>query len=190
MSGQSLFAFLNSGAFAERENHGQIAGIILSLAATAVEVRKLITHGALNAAFATSRDVENAGGDVQKDLDVVADGLFLQAMQGKAVALYGSEENAQPILLDPEHSLALAIDPLDGSSNIETNVSIGTIFSILPVAGDPRADPRRRSFSPARRNSPRVSSSTGRNWRWCSPSAPARRIFIHSSRYGDFIEGL
>ena len=112
MSGQSLFAYLNSGAFAQRENHTEIASVIIALAKAAVEVRKMTTQGALNAAFAASRSERNADGDVQKDLDVVADGIFLQAMQGQPVALYGSEENAQPILIDPDRTLALAIDPL------------------------------------------------------------------------------
>jgi fructose-1,6-bisphosphatase I len=96
-------------------------------------VRKLTTQGALNAGFASSRDSANTDGDIQKDLDVVADGIFLEAIRQVPVALYGSEENTGAILIDPAKPLALAIDPLDGSSNIETNVSIGTIFSILPV---------------------------------------------------------
>ena len=44
-----------------------------------------------------------------------------------------SEEQEQALELDPQGSLAVAIDPLDGSSNIDTNVSIGTIFSIYPA---------------------------------------------------------
>ena len=77
-----------------------------------------------------SEAVSNTDGDIQKDLDVVADGIFLQAIREVPVALYGSEENTGAILIDPAKPLALAIDPLDGSSNIETNVSIGTIFLI------------------------------------------------------------
>ena len=59
-------------------------------------------------------------------------------------------------LSDADHAryqdapLALAIDPLDGSSNIETNVSIGTIFSILPALGAPDADPAASFLQPGR----------------------------------------
>ena len=62
-------------------------------------------------------------------------------MRHAPVALYASEELEQPVLLDKDAPLAIAIDPLDGSSNIDTNVSIGTIFSLLPATGAPDADP-------------------------------------------------
>ena len=187
MSGQSLFAYLNSGVFAQRENHTEIASVIVAMARAAVDVRKMTTQGALNAAFATSRDERNADGDVQKDLDVVADGIFLQAMQGQPVALYGSEENAHPILLDPDKPLAVAIDPLDGSSNIETNVSIGTIFSIMPVARDPRSDPD-ASFMQSGTN--QLASGFfiyGPQLAFVLTVGSGTKIFIHSARYGDFI---
>ena len=97
------------------------------------------------------------------------------------VAGLRSEELAEPALLDPDAPLALAIDPLDGSSNIDANVSIGTIFSILPVpatdahgpaalpaAGQPAARRRllhlraaARAGADARRAA-RISSSTRR----------------------------
>jgi fructose-1,6-bisphosphatase I len=166
MSGQSLLAFLRSGSFTQKPHSEAVSATIGALAKAALEVRKLTTQGALNVGFAASRGSANTDGDIQKDLDVVADGIFLQAIREVPVALYGSEENTGAILIDPAKPLALAIDPLDGSSNIETNVSIGTIFSILPVTGDPKSNPSGRSCSPARRNWPRVSSSTGRNWRW------------------------
>jgi fructose-1,6-bisphosphatase I len=51
------------------------------------------------------------------------------------VAIYLSEEQDAPIPLNDEGTLIVASDPLDGSSNIDTNVSIGTIFSIMPAAG-------------------------------------------------------
>ena len=98
------------------------------------------TRARSGAAFAGTRGA-NADGDVQKDLDVFADDIFLDAMRHAPVALYASEELEQPVLLDADAPLAVAIDPLDGSSNIDTNVSIGTIFSLLPATGAPDADP-------------------------------------------------
>ena len=71
----------------------------------------------------------------------IADDIFLDAMRHAPVALYASEELEQPVLLDRDAPLAVAIDPLDGSSNIDTNVSIGTIFSLLPATGAPDANP-------------------------------------------------
>ena len=78
----------------------------------------------------------NSDGDAQKALDVIADGLFLDAARQAGVAHYASEEQDAVIDLGAG-SLALAIDPLDGSSNIDTNLSVGTIFSIYRAAGSP-----------------------------------------------------
>lgn len=78
---------------------------------------------------------DNADGDAQKALDVLADAAFLAELRGTGIRWYASEEQDDVTELDPAGRLALAIDPLDGSSNIETNVSIGTIFS-LREAGD------------------------------------------------------
>lgn len=77
----------------------------------------------------------NADGDGQKALDVIADAAFVAALQGSDVAFYASEEQDHAQTLNPGGTFALAIDPLDGSSNIDVNVSIGTIFGIFP-AGD------------------------------------------------------
>ena len=89
---------------------------------------------------------------VQKDLDVFADDIFLDAMRHAPVALYASEELEQPVLLDTDAPLAVAIDPLDGSSNIDTNVSIGTIFSLLPATGAPDDKSGRLFFAGRRSN--------------------------------------
>lgn len=80
----------------------------------------------------------NSDGDAQKALDVIADDLFLTAAKAGGVRHYASEE--QDIVLDlGAGAWALAIDPLDGSSNIDTNVSVGTIFSIYAAAELPDA---------------------------------------------------
>ena len=53
----------------------------------------------------------------------------------KSVASYLSEEQDAAVQIHDDGTVIVASDPLDGSSNIDTNVSIGTIFSILPAAG-------------------------------------------------------
>lgn len=87
----------------------------------------------------------NSDGDGQKALDILADEAFAQAMRGTGVRYYGSEERDSVVELDASGTLALAIDPLDGSSNIDANVSIGTIFSIYPAAGDGAASLLRKA---------------------------------------------
>jgi len=75
----------------------------------------------------------NTDGDTQKALDVIADEAFMSALAGSAVRFYASEEQDEIVELNPGGTLALAIDPLDGSSNIDTNVSVGAIFGIYPA---------------------------------------------------------
>ena len=188
MSGQSLLAFLRSGSFTQKPHSEAVSATIGALAKAALEVRKLTTQGALSAGFAASRGSENTDGDIQKDLDVVADGIFLQAIREVPVALYGSEENTGAILIDPAKPLALAIDPLDGSSNIETNVSIGTIFSILPVTGDPKSDPERSFLQPGTTQLAAGFFIYGPQLALVLTVGTGTRIFIHSSKFGDFIE--
>lgn len=188
MSGQSLLAFLRSGSFTQKPHSEAVSATIGALAKAALEVRKLTTQGALNAGFAASRGSSNTDGDIQKDLDVVADGIFLQAIREVPVALYGSEENTGAILIDPAKPLALAIDPLDGSSNIETNVSIGTIFSILPVAGDPKSNSEQAFLQPGTVQLAAGFFIYGPQLALVLTVGTGTRIFIHSSKYGDFIE--
>lgn len=77
----------------------------------------------------------NVQGESQKKLDVMANNEFIKALRsGKQCAGIISEENEDVVLFDDETTrnakYIVAIDPLDGSSNIEVNVPIGTIFAI------------------------------------------------------------
>lgn len=76
----------------------------------------------------------NSDGDGQKRLDVQADALFRDALRDADLRWLASEEQDQPVPMQPGGTLALAIDPLDGSSNIDTNVSVGTIFAVYSAA--------------------------------------------------------
>jgi fructose-1,6-bisphosphatase I len=73
----------------------------------------------------------NAGGDEQKKLDILANTRFIRALsKGGEVCGIISEENESFIDLANDGKYIVALDPLDGSSNIDVNVSVGTIFSI------------------------------------------------------------
>ena len=73
----------------------------------------------------------NAGGDEQKKLDILANTRFIRALsKGGEVCGIISEENESFIDVENDGKYIVAIDPLDGSSNIDVNVSVGTIFSI------------------------------------------------------------
>lgn len=83
---------------------------------------------------------KNVQGEEQQKLDVIADIRFTRALRnGGMTCAIVSEENSEIVHLNPNCRYVVAIDPLDGSSNIDVNVSIGTIFSIYkrisPVGG-------------------------------------------------------
>lgn len=111
------------------------------IARAAVQLAGIIARNGLEQALGASAGT-NSDGDTQKALDVLADDLFLQAARRAKLCHYASEEQDEVIGLAeaaPGAGWAMAIDPLDGSSNIDTNVSIGTIFSIYPAAATPEA---------------------------------------------------
>jgi fructose-1,6-bisphosphatase I len=73
----------------------------------------------------------NTGGEQQQKLDVLANIRFTRALsKGGEVCALISEETESYVDLSNDGKYVIAIDPLDGSSNIDVNVSIGTIFSI------------------------------------------------------------
>lgn len=78
---------------------------------------------------------ENVQGEVQKKLDVISNDILLDANEwGGHLAAMASEEMELPRLIPnryPHGEYLLMFDPLDGSSNIDVNVSIGTIFSVF-----------------------------------------------------------
>ena len=76
---------------------------------------------------------ENVQGEVQKSLDVITNDIFVEALQKSGcVAGMVSEEVIDPIQSTSSNGqYLLCFDPLDGSSNVNVNISVGTIFSVL-----------------------------------------------------------
>ncbi len=117
-----------------------IANTIMILAETSMTVSRLASRGPL---VQSLHDVvgDNADGDPQLGLDVMSNELFLAALRNAPVAAVASEESEGVVLMQAGAPLAVAIDPLDGTSNVDANVSIGSIFSILPMPeGDAGAE--------------------------------------------------
>jgi fructose-1,6-bisphosphatase I len=111
--------------------HGAVADVLASLTTCGVAVASLIARSAPGVDSAVVGD--NASGDTQKALDVQAELLFVEALAGSDVAAVCSEETELAIPVNAGGRLVVALDPIDGSSNIDTNAPIGTIFSILPM---------------------------------------------------------
>jgi fructose-1,6-bisphosphatase I len=116
--------------------HGAaIAAVIEAIAAASINLAEIIADGPL-AGITGQIDGTNTDGDQQKDIDIAADRLMRRALHGCPVAAILSEEQEMPEFLDPQAPLCVAMDPLDGSANLENNISVGTIFSIRPRGND------------------------------------------------------
>ena len=113
----------------------ELAEVLAVLAAVGAEVARVIQINGIDTDLSAERGV-NSDGDGQKALDVIADEMFATALAATSVRYYASEEREEVVEINPQGKLALAIDPLDGSSNIAVNVSIGTIFSIFATNGE------------------------------------------------------
>ena len=116
--------------------HGAALGdVIKAIAAAATELADLIADGPLVGITGQGGDV-NPDGDQQKDIDLAADAAIRCALRDTAVAAVLSEEAVLPETLRPTAPFCVAIDPLDGSANLENNISVGTIFSVRPRGND------------------------------------------------------
>ena len=121
----------------QRETQGINADLRL-LIETVARACKAISHavgkGAVGGMLG-SADTDNIQGEVQKKLDILSNEILLEANEwGGNLAALASEEMEHPHPIPthfPKGEYLLLFDPLDGSSNIDVNVSIGTIFSVL-----------------------------------------------------------
>lgn len=112
-----------------------LGAVVLAMCNVGIDLSRKIARGSLEGAMGAAVG-DNTDGDVQKALDIIADEHFFAALENSAVRWYASEEREDVIEVNPNGHLALATDPLDGSSNIDVNVSIGTIFSIYDAKPD------------------------------------------------------
>ncbi len=116
-------------------------GVILALALACKSVSDKVAFGAL-ADVLGGADSVNVQGEAQQKLDVIANETFVHCLQRCGdVRAMASEELDAPVFVreDGDSGYLIAFDPLDGSSNIDVNVSVGSIFSVLrvPDAGRP-----------------------------------------------------
>lgn len=126
----SLTRFLDAAAAA---GHSEAATVVTGLAEAARSITTLIQRNGISADLGEEIGGTNSDGDSQKALDVQAEEVIATHLKGTGAACLLSEEQDDPIPLNPNGNVIVAVDPLDGSSNISVNVTIGTIFSILPA---------------------------------------------------------
>jgi fructose-1,6-bisphosphatase I len=109
--------------------------LLLEVVARACKsISQSVNKGALGGVLGTAH-TENVQGEVQKKLDIIANEVLIEANEwGGHLAAMASEEMEGIHVVPhryPQGEYLLLFDPLDGSSNIDVNVSIGTIFSVL-----------------------------------------------------------
>lgn len=125
----------------QRENNhipGQLRLLIEIVARACKRIAIQVNKGALGDVLGSAH-TENVQGEVQKKLDVISNEVLIEANEwGGHLAAMASEEMDSIHLVPnryPQGEYLLLFDPLDGSSNIDVNVSIGTIFSVLRKVG-------------------------------------------------------
>lgn len=107
--------------------------LIETLMVACKEIALQLREGAL-AGIHGSTENTNVQGETQKKLDVISNDILKQVLlDDPMVHGIASEEEDEPVFGSPEGRFLVTFDPLDGSSNIDVNVSVGTIFSILEV---------------------------------------------------------
>ncbi|MFO1115846.1 MAG: class 1 fructose-bisphosphatase [Beijerinckiaceae bacterium] len=126
-----LNAYLNAWA-AGRPLQTAIATTVGQLADAAAALAALASRGPL-AHEMQDLIAHHADGDAQRRLDIIAEELVTERLRHAPVRFLASEEKESALSMLPGAPLAVAIDPLDGSTNIDANAPLGMIFSLLPA---------------------------------------------------------
>lgn len=112
-----------------------LIAVVIAIAASGVEIGALLRVASLTGQTGLA-GATNVQGEAQKALDVISNESVIKHLRGvPQVSILISEELDEPLHLSTEGRLLVATDPLDGSSNLDVNVTVGTIFSVLEAAG-------------------------------------------------------
>jgi fructose-1,6-bisphosphatase I len=134
MSKISLTRYLVEKQRVDGHIPSQLRLLIEVVARACKGISQSVNKGALGGVLGTAGS-ENVQGEVQKKLDIIANEVLIEANEwGGHLAAMASEEMDSIYVVPnryPQGEYLLLFDPLDGSSNIDVNVSIGTIFSVL-----------------------------------------------------------
>jgi len=141
----------------QQREHGHIPSqlrLLIEVVARACKhIAISVNKGALGEVLG-SAETENIQGEVQKKLDVISNEVLIEANEwGGHLAAMASEEMDSIHVVPhryPQGEYLLLFDPLDGSSNIDVNVSIGTIFSVLRKVGHHRGVSEEDFLQPGR----------------------------------------
>ncbi len=130
---------------------GELTGLLRDIGVAAKIVNREVNKAGLVNILGVSDGSENTSGDTQQKLDVFANEKFIECLKnsGECCAI-ASEENDDIIHIPPVGSktshYVVMFDPLDGSSNIDVNVSVGTIFAIYRRESEPSGPATKADF--------------------------------------------
>lgn len=125
---------LNRYVMSRTKDH-ELTILLSSIATSCKLISSAVSRAGVHSLYGLAGEV-NSTGDDQKKLDVMSNDMMVNALINSGVCcILVSEENEEPLIVPKESrgKYAIAFDPLDGSSNIDCNVSVGTIFSIFEV---------------------------------------------------------
>jgi fructose-1,6-bisphosphatase I len=132
---QTLTSFLAEYSGGDEMKQG-VADTVTALTEACIAIGEIIALGPLTGSLLGNTAGQNTDGDFQVALDIRANDIVIDELKSSPVAYLASEELEQPEAINPGSPLYVAIDPLDGSSNVDTNVSVGSIFSVMPMKCD------------------------------------------------------
>lgn len=115
------------------KNSDSFIKLMMGITDACISISKLTSNGEIGGILGNLSST-NIQGETQKKLDVLSNDIFIEKLcKQKIVSGLISEENEKPILDKYNHDYPYTVffDPLDGSSNIDVNVSVGSIFSIF-----------------------------------------------------------
>lgn len=141
----------------QQREHGRIPGqlrlLIEVVARACKQIAIAVNKGALGDVLGSAGS-ENVQGEVQKKLDIISNEVLIEANEwgGHLAAMASEEMDSIHVVPNryPQGEYMLLYDPLDGSSNIDVNVSIGTIFSVLRKVGHARGVSEEDFLQPGR----------------------------------------
>ena len=114
-----------------------LSGVIETVAAACAELAGILRHAPIAGQTGLAGHT-NVQGEAQKQLDVISNDIFIKHLRKNAdISILVSEELDEALHFENQGRFAIACDPLDGSSNLDVNVTVGSIFSVLAV--DPAA---------------------------------------------------
>ena len=163
-----------------------LISVIDGLMVACKDIAYKVQMGSLAGVLGSAEQI-NIQGESQKKLDVIANDVIKTALKGiPAVKGMASEEEANTVPCNPNGELLVLFDPLDGSSNIDVNVTVGTIFSVLQAEPEDDATHESTYLQPGREQLAAGYVLYGPSTLLAITTGKGTHIFTFDPRIGEF----